>query len=261
MSAEATENGINLKWEQDDFVTLAGYNVYRSDDEFGYYTRINPYVIPAETKEFFDNTVEPGKMYYYNFTVVQTDFTESAPSGKISVRSFDTMAPSIYHTPVREAFTGGNLNISALVTDNLQIKSATLYYRMRGEDAWKSTQMYASNSRYTGYIPAEDVTTEGLEYYISVSDGVNTTEFGSAEDPYEVTVKFAVDASSLGDVDGDGTITAKDALMLLQAVNGLYNLSKEEFARADINKDEHISAQEALIILQYVSGKRTSITG
>ncbi len=261
MRAEATKDGISLKWDQDDFVTLAGYNVYRSEDELGYYTRINPYVIPADTKEFFDNTVEPGKVYFYNFTVVQTDFTESAPSGKISVRSFDTMAPSIYHTPVREAFTGSNLNISALVTDNLQISSATLFYRTVGEEDWKSTQMHASNSRYTGYIPADALTTDGIEYYLSVSDGVNTTLFGSGDKPYRVTVKLAIDASSLGDVDGDGSITAKDALMLLQAVNGLYNLTNEQFARADIDRDDHISAQEALIILQYVSGKRTSISG
>lgn len=121
--------------------------------------------------------------------------------------------------------------------------------------------MHASNSRYTGYIPADALTTDGIEYYLSVSDGVNTTLFGSGDKPYRVTVKLAIDASSLGDVDGDGSITAKDALMLLQAVNGLYNLTNEQFARADIDRDDHISAQEALIILQYVSGKRTSISG
>ena len=40
-----------------------------------------------------------------------------------------------------------------------------------------------------------------------------------------------------GDVDGDGVVTNKDALILLQGINDLYNLSAEEFARADINEN------------------------
>ena len=84
---------------------------------------------------------------------------------------------------------------------------------------------------------------------------------GSANTPYQVSVKIAVDANTLGDVDGDGIITSKDALMLMQAANDLLNLSEEQFLRADINGDKELSASEALLILQYVSGKITTITG
>ena len=69
-----------------------------------------------------------------------------------------------------------------------------------------------------------------------------------------------MDKNSLGDVDGDGTITTKDALMLLQAANDLLNLKDDEFLRADINGDKVLSAAEALRILQYVSGKVSTIT-
>ena len=259
MLGEATATGIKLTWTQDDFDTLAGYNVYRSDREDGYYTRLNDYVIPADIKEFFDDTVEPGKRYYYNFTVVKTDLTESTPSGKISIVSMDTMAPDIYHSPVRTAYTGSNLLISATVTDNLALNKVTIYYRTVGSTEWKSTQMTANNSRYTGLILAENVTLDGIEYYIEAYDGNNTTTKGSASAPYSVTVKLAVDANALGDVDGDGVITNKDALMLLQAANDLLNLTEEQFLRADINGDGELSAAEALRILQYVSGKVTTI--
>ena len=81
------------------------------------------------------------------------------------------------------------------------------------------------------------------------------TRKGSAEDPYVITVQQAVDASSRGDVNGDGKITNLDALMLLQAINDLLNLDAEQFARADLNGDGVLTAAEALRILHYVSGK------
>lgn len=259
MQAEPSETGIKLTWMQDDFDTLAGYNVYRSEQEDGFYQRLNDYVIPVGTNEFFDDTVEPGKLYYYNFTVVQTDLSESSPSGKISVMSLDTMAPDIYHSPVRTAYTGSNLVVSATITDNLQITEAVLWYRTVGGE-WKSTVMSAHNSRYSGIIPAEDISLDGLEYYIAAFDGLSYTYEGTAESPFSVIVKQAVDKNSLGDVDGDGTITTKDALMLLQAANDLLNLTEEQFLRADIDGDGELSAAEALRILQYVSGKVSTIT-
>lgn len=258
MQGEATATGVKLTWEQDDFDTLLGYNIYRSTKEDGLYTKLNSSVIPYDVKEFFDDTVEPGKLYYYNFTVVQTDFNESKPSGKISLMSMDTMAPNIYHTPVRTAYTNSNLVIGATITDNLQVKEATLYYRIK-DGTYKSAKMTNNNSRYSAIIDASDITTAGLEYYIEAFDGVSYTYKGSESNPYSVVVKLAVDDSSLGDVDGDGVITNKDALMLLQAANDLLNLTEDQFMRADINKDGELSASEALRILQYVSGKVTTI--
>ena len=258
MQGEATETGVKLTWQQDDFDTLLGYNVYRSDKEDGLYTRLNDYVLAADENEFFDSTVEPGKLYYYNFTVVKTDMSESTPSGKIVIRAMDTMAPNIYHSPVRTAYTGKNLVISSTITDNLQITSATLYYRVVGGE-WKTYKMYNNNSRYYGIVGAESISLAGLEYYIDAFDGVSHTYNGTAEKPYLVTVKVAVDDNSLGDVDGDGVITNKDALMLLQAANDKLNLTEEQFMRADIDKDGVLSAAEAMRILQYVSGKIGSI--
>ena len=254
MQGTATDTGIQLRWTQDDFVTLMGYNVYRSDREDGLYTRLNKTVIPADTMEFFDDTVEPGQVYYYNFTVVQTDLNESEPSGKIVIMSKDTMAPNIYHSPVANAFTGANLVVSATVTDNLSIAYANLYYRVVGSDTWKTVRMNGLNDRYSGIIPAADITLEGVEYYIEAFDGVSYTYRASAEVPYTISVQEAVDANALGDVDGDGVITNLDAIIVLYAINDKYNMTAEEFARADLNGDGELWAAEALRILQYVNG-------
>lgn len=259
MQGEATDTGIKLTWTQDDFDTLMGYNVYRSTTKDGLYTRINSSVVPADTMEFFDSTVEPGVLYYYNFTVVQTDLSESIPSGKIVIMSKDTMAPDIYHSPVYNATTGSNLIISATVTDNLTIAYARVYYRVKGTENWNVVVMNNLNDKYSAIIIADHITTAGLEYYIEAFDGVSYTYKGSADAPYTVAVQESVDSNAMGDINGDGKISNLDALMLLKATNDQLNLTAEQFARADLNADGSLSAMEALRILQYVSGKVGSV--
>lgn len=260
MQAEAADDGVILTWAQDDFDTLAGYNVYRCDREDGQYAKLNTSVIPADVKTFTDTNVTPGQMYYYNFTVVKTDLSESDTSGKISVRAKDTMAPNIYHDGVYSAFTGGKLIISATANDNLQIDKVELFYRVTGTESWKVVTMTAVNDRYSAVIPSSDVTTDGLEYYIRAFDGVNYAYKGRAEQPYAVAVSEAVDRSALGDVNGDGQINVLDALMVLQAINDRLNLDAEQFARADLNGNKTLEAVEVLTILQYANGIIGSLT-
>lgn len=259
MQGQATETGIRLSWTQDDFDTLMGYHVYRSTSEDGFYQRINTTVIPAETMEFFDDTVEPGQLYYYNFTVVKTDMTESAPSGKISLYSLDTMAPDIYHTPVYTGYAGESLVVSATITDNMHISYAKLYYRTTGVEGWNEALMNNLNDKFSAIIPANHVTLEGIEYYIEAFDGISYTYKGSADAPYQVQVQYVAEASSMGDVNGDGKISNLDALMLLQAINDLLNLDDQQFIRADLDGSGELTASEALRILQYVSGAVSSV--
>ena len=259
MQAEAADDGVILTWTQDDFDTLAGYNVYRCDREDGQYAKLNTSVIPADVKTFTDTNVTPGQLYYYNFTVVKTDMSESKTSGKISVRAKDTMAPNIYHDGVYSAFTGSKLIISATANDNLQIDKVELFYRVTGSDSWKTVSMTAVNDRYSAVIPSSDVTTAGLEYYIRAFDGVNYAYKGTAEQPYIIAVSEAVDRSALGDVNGDGQINVLDALMVLQAINDRLNLDAEQFARADLNSNGTLEAVEVLTILQYANGTIGSV--
>lgn len=260
MQAEAADDGVILTWAQDDFDTLAGYNVYRCDREDGQYAKLNTSVIPADVKTFTDTNVTPGQMYYYNFTVVKTDLSESDTSGKISVRAKDTMAPNIYHDGVYSAFTGSKLIISATANDNLQIDKVELFYRVSGTESWRAVTMTAVNDRYSAVIPSSDVTTAGLEYYIRAFDGVNYAYKGTAEQPYAIAVSEAVDRSALGDVNGDGQINVLDALMVLQASNDRLNLDAEQFARADLNGNKTLEAVEVLTILQYANGIIGSLT-
>ncbi len=253
--AETLENGIKLTWMQDDYDTLMGYNIYRSEEKDGNYVKLNPAILLSTDEYFIDENAEPGKTYWYTFTVVLSDFTESAPAGKVTATATDTEFPNMYHTPVNQGYMNNNLVISCTASDNVGIANATLYYRTVGETTWKTLTMSKVNDKYSATIFGSELAMAGLEYYIEATDGRNTIAKGSAETPYTVVIKDASAISRLGDVDGDNTVTTKDALMIMQAINGDLLLSDDEFKRADLNGDGVLSSVEALRILQYINGK------
>ena len=273
MQGSAENDGVHLSWTQDDYSTLAGYNVYRAESETGTPVKLNSSVILPEADptqagrtigSFIDTQVEGGKRYYYSFTVVPTDVgaAESKPSGQVSVVAKDVQAPQIIHTPVTTAVTGSKLCISATVTDNVAVTGVTLFYRTTGESSWKSLPMTANNSKYSVYLSAADITLAGLEYYIVATDGVSESYAGgrNAEDPYTVTVQQGTSAGALGDVDGDGVITLKDALLALRAVAQLGTLTDEQKIRADVNGNGAVDIGDVLRIMQYVNGSIASIS-
>ena len=259
LQANPTEQGVELTWVQDDYDTLMGYNIYRSTEKDGYYSKLNSSIIPAGENTYFDDSCEPGRTYWYTFTVVLSDFSESAPAGKVTATPLDTIAPTIYHTPVNQGYENNNLVISCSASDNIAVTSVTLYYRAVGAVSWKSLTMTKDNNRYSAVIFGSEVTSGGLEYYISATDGRNVITRGSPENPYQVLVKDPSSLNTKGDVDGDGVITTRDALMIIQAINGDLLLTDDQFQRADLNRDGVLSSSEALRILQYINGKVASL--
>ena len=255
LQAIAKPNGIELTFAQDDYDTLLGYNIYRSTSKDGKYVKLNPAILLPSDSTFLDENAEPGKTYWYTYTVVLTDFSESNPAGKVVATAMDTLAPNMYHTPVNQGYMNNNLVISCTASDNVAISTVTLYYRTVGATEWKTLNMAKQSDKYSATIFGSDLTLDGIEYYIVASDGRNTINKGSAEVPYTVIVKDASAISRKGDVDGDGVVTAKDALMLMKCLEGKLILSDDEFQRADLNDDGSLSAAEALRILQYVNGK------
>lgn len=64
-------------------------------------------------------------------------------------------------------------------------------------------------------------------------------------------------AGGLGDVNGDGKITAVDARWTLQAASGVRTLTADQQIAANVNGDDRITAVDARWILQAASGVRT----
>ena len=102
MNLQATggEGRVNLTWTQNDFDLLAGFNLYRATSQGGTYSRINTSIIPPQTRAYADTNVTPGMPYYYKFTVVKSDMTESDFSNVAQGTPLDTIPPVLAHTPV-----------------------------------------------------------------------------------------------------------------------------------------------------------------
>lgn len=180
-----------LSWMQDDYDTLAGYNIYRATSydtdkkpEEQKFTRVNKSVLNADELSFIDENVRAGTDYYYYFTVVDTDLNESKASNVISCCPLEGEPPVIVHTPVKTLTPDKAIAITADITDNVKVAGATLYYKNKSADSWKSVDMRnTTGSVYKATIAAYEVTDEEILYYITATDGANVGYCGTADEP------------------------------------------------------------------------------
>lgn len=189
LQAEGRKGGIYLNWTQDEYDTMAGYNVYRCDTKDGIYKKINSSIVAGNEKEYLDSKVASGKNYYYYFTVVDTDMKESRPSNIVSCASIDDIPPVIRHTEPKSFTNGMGATIMAYIKDNVGVNQAVLYYRMKGDEEYKEINMdNTSDASFSAQIAASEVKKGILQYYISAADNVSYSYDGSAEKPHEVEV-------------------------------------------------------------------------
>lgn len=180
-----------LSWMQDDYDTLAGYNIYRATKydadkkpEEQNFTKVNKSVLNADELSFIDENVKAGTDYYYYFTVVDTDLNESKASNVISCCPLEGEPPVIVHTPVKTLTPDKAIAIAADITDNVKVVGATLYYKNKSADSWKSVDMRnTTGSVYKATIAAYEVTDEEIFYYITATDGANVGYCGTADEP------------------------------------------------------------------------------
>ena len=206
LQAQSGVGYVDLSWTQDDFDTLQGFVIYRADNADGQYTKINQTLVPNNERSYRDVSVEPGREYFYRFTVI-LDNTESEPSNIASAKALDTSSPTISHSPIASVVFGVNLPVRATINDNIAVTGASLYYRMTGSDAEYTRVAMAyvpTSGQYSATIPGSQVRSPSVEYYITATDGATTSTSGTAAQPYVISV----DGS--GDGDGDGIIDDLD---------------------------------------------------
>jgi hypothetical protein len=105
--AEMTENSILISWNAPEYdgVELAGYNVFRDDEQ------INEEIIPANELSFLDDELVLGTQYCYHVEVVYNDCEAAIKSEK------DCASVSVYDFPGIQTFnifpnpTSGNITI------------------------------------------------------------------------------------------------------------------------------------------------------
>lgn len=191
MNLQATggEGYVDLSWTQSDFDLLSGFNLYRSTTQNGTYARINSSIIPPDDRSYRDTDVTPGQPYFYKFTVVKSDMSESDFSNIATATPLDTIAPTLVHTPVTSAEPGLPLTLNASANDNVAVTGVTLYYRRIGASTYLNKSMVkTTGNTYYATIESSILTSPGIQYFIEATDGISITRNGRAENPNLVTV-------------------------------------------------------------------------
>jgi hypothetical protein len=102
-------------------------------------------------------------------------------------------APVISHEPILGAYPGMPLEVAAGIQDYDEDGiTARLFYRIVGEESYKSVAMSLSSSdEFTGTIPGADINEMGLEYYLRAGDPEGSGDYGfsgSRSEPYLVSI-------------------------------------------------------------------------
>lgn len=259
LQSEGRVGSIYLNWTQDEYDTMAGYNIYRSETgEEGSFKKINSSILSSEEKEYEDKKVEAGKKYYYYFTVVDTAMSESRPSNITSNTVVDDKPPVIKHTALKSITNGVGATITATVKDNIGVEGVTLFYRMEGEDNFKSVPMNnTTGNYYNAHINAEDITVGNLQYYIEATDGINYAYNGSATEPNVIPVESKAFVSS---VKADNGEVGKSMTAIVKGVN--FNESDRVVIDDKEVDTEYVSAKELKFTFkpEYMGKKKVELT-
>lgn len=259
LQSEGRVGSIYLNWTQDEYDTMAGYNIYRSETgEEGSFKKINSSILSSEEKEYEDKKVEAGKKYYYYFTVVDTAMSESRPSNITSNTAVDDKPPVIKHTALKSITNGVGATITATVKDNIGVEGVTLFYRMEGEDNFKSVPMNnTTGNYYNAHINAEDITVGNLQYYIEATDGINYAYNGSATEPNVTPVESKAFVSS---VKADNGEVGKGMTGIVKGVN--FNESDRVVIDDKEVDTEYVSAKELKFTFkpEYMGKKKVELT-
>ena len=245
LQSEGRVRSIYLNWTQDEYDTMAGFNIYRSETgEEGSFKKINSSILSSEEKEYEDKKVEAGKKYYYYFTVVDTAMSESRPSNITTNASVDDKPPVIKHTPLNSIINGVGATITATVKDNIGVQGVTLFYRMEGEENYKSVAMNNTTGiNYTAHIDAEDMNVGNLQYYIEATDGTNYAYSGSIGEPNIVPVESKAYISA---VRAESGIVGKSMTGTVKGIN--------------FNENDKVVIDDKEVDTEYISAKELKFT-
>lgn len=245
LQSEGRVGSIYLNWTQDEYDTMAGFNIYRSETgEEGSFKKINSSILSSEEKEYEDKKVEAGKKYYYYFTVVDTAMSESRPSNITTNASVDDKPPVIKHTPLNSIINGVGATITATVKDNIRVQGVTLFYRMEGEENYKSVAMNNTTGiNYTAHIDAEDMNVGNLQYYIEATDGTNYAYSGSIGEPNIVPVESKAYISA---VRAESGIVGKSMTGTVKGIN--------------FNENDKVVIDDKEVDTEYISAKELKFT-
>jgi hypothetical protein len=118
---------------------------------------------------------------------------------QLSLPSPDITAPEVSHNPITDPIVSeSDVTIQANVTDNVQVKSATLFYRIIGDKNYQQLNMKRVGGTDTYSARIEKVPSPGIEYYIQAEDSAgNTLLHGYSFSPLVVKAQPSVEPATV----------------------------------------------------------------
>ena len=120
-----------------------------------------------------------------------------------------------------------------------------------------SISLSASSSN----IGVADSSVSGSKLNLTLkSNGVTTIKATATDSSGKIiNDQFKVNITKVGDIDGDGSLSPSDALLVYQVINGKVTLSEEKKRLLDVDGDGQITSKDATEILNAYSGKPSVI--
>ncbi|MCG6971335.1 MAG: hypothetical protein LJE85_16335 [Gammaproteobacteria bacterium] len=119
-------------------------------------------------------------------------YTPILQAAQLSLPSGDLVAPEVSHEVIPDSLeAGSSVQIKATVTDNVGVKSVTLFYRTKGEEEYKRITMnrIGESNEYAVTLGKQDLVEPGIEYYIQAMDlAGNSLLHGYSFSPLAVNV-------------------------------------------------------------------------
>ncbi|MEM4292543.1 MAG: DNRLRE domain-containing protein [Thermoplasmata archaeon] len=136
-------------------------------------------------RQFNDGSYE---IFFYSEDTAGNKEEEKNISFKI-----DTRAPEITHAQISEWLYSEEVLVSAKVSDyGSGVADVRLYYKNPGWASYREVSMSSADGEtYTARIPKDDVTLDGLQYYIEAKDragNVARAPSGGSDTPYFISV-------------------------------------------------------------------------
>lgn len=156
--------------------------------------------------------------------------------------------PGAGYTSAPQTFTISNTGSANLVIGTITKGGANAGEFIKQNDLCSSTTVAPSGSCAFEIV------------FSSASTGAKYSTISiPSNDPDLATIALrATDtqqAAIPGDIDGDGTVTLSDAILILKMLAGK-SIGQQSWTNADINNDNKIGLSEAIYILQKVGGLR-----
>ncbi|MGN0978008.1 MAG: Ig-like domain-containing protein [Faecousia sp.] len=182
------------------------------------------------------------------FNFIETSNSEPAQGDKITLTLYRAGEGTNY-TTVNTLITSGPKVYYALA-DSIASGNVTTW-----------TELDAAGSDGTLIVDTSKLAPGEYIFAIAGQPGAGTTAICSTPGGVRVTVKEGQGSTGVvGDLNGDGEITSRDASMIYNIVNNNEEITDDLLAVADVNGDGDITARDAQLVYNYANGVITSFS-